>query len=213
MRVQIQRATCLAALASLIVLVSAGAAKSDTIYNVSGTFATSATLTGPLNGGSFTGTFTATLPITSGIESITTFNISLINSSGTVLANLTNVDDTGQVGVSASNCATSSSTIGPCDVFAFYNGPNTDALQLTTSLGFTGGAVTPGFDINATFTSFGYIGGQSATTDSLVVSGSINPVTTSPEPACLLLLGTGLLGLAILVRHRERQAAPSNNIG
>ena len=56
------------------------AARADLVYDVTGTFGTT-TYTGPLNGGTFSGTFDATLPANSS-ESITTYSIALISASG-----------------------------------------------------------------------------------------------------------------------------------
>jgi hypothetical protein len=63
------------------------AARADLVYDVAGTFGTT-TYTGPLNGGTFSGTFDATLPANSS-ESITTYSIALISASGLTLADLT----------------------------------------------------------------------------------------------------------------------------
>ena len=111
------------------------AARADLVYDVTGTFGTT-TYTGPLNGGTFSGTFDATLPANSS-ESITTYSIALISASGLTLANLTGAGGAGSVGPeSASNCGGVS-----CDVFLFPNGAI--FLELTTSAGFAGGAVNP----------------------------------------------------------------------
>ncbi|MGH9446808.1 MAG: hypothetical protein ACRD3O_13900, partial [Terriglobia bacterium] len=45
-----------------MLLSSACAASPDTLYKVSGTFGTSATYTGPLNGGTFSGRFPGPCP-------------------------------------------------------------------------------------------------------------------------------------------------------
>jgi hypothetical protein len=54
------------------------------VFNVSGNFGTTF-YTGPLDGGTFAGTFTATLPVPSGGETITTYDIVLRNSSNVIL--------------------------------------------------------------------------------------------------------------------------------
>jgi len=56
------------------------AARADLVYDVTGTFGTTV-FTGPLNGGTFSGTFDAALP-TNSSESITTYSVALISASG-----------------------------------------------------------------------------------------------------------------------------------
>jgi hypothetical protein len=65
----------------------ASAARADLVYNVTGTFGTTF-YTGLLDGGTFSGTFDATLPANSS-ESITTYSIALISASHLTLAVLT----------------------------------------------------------------------------------------------------------------------------
>src|SRR5215471_2419136 len=68
-------------------LVAFNCLASADVFNVNGTF--DHIYGGPLNGGSFVGTFTATLPITTGCEPIPTYDIDLLTSSDTVLTTLT----------------------------------------------------------------------------------------------------------------------------
>lgn len=181
-----------------LLCASACAASADTVYNVSGTFQPSSTsnlYTGPLNGGTFSGTFSATLPVTSGNATISTFDISLFEpSSTTPLVTFSNTisGDSGQITVVASNCAIGSSTAGPCDAFLFSNTSGPDYLQLLTPQGFTGGSVYPGFPVASTFPSFAGISGFAASKDSYVASGSIEPATAT-EPGTLLLLGLAVV--------------------
>lgn len=183
-----------------LLCVFACAASADTVYSVSGSFLASSSSnpdTGPLNGGTFSGSFSATLPLTSGNLPISTFDISLFAPSSTtplVTFSNTTPGDSGQLTVLASNCATGPSTLGPCDAFLFSSSAP-DYLQLLTPLGFTGGSVYPGFSITAGFPSFGGVGGFRAADSSFVASGSISPVA---EPGSLLLFGTGLLGVGML---------------
>ena len=87
-------------------LVAFSCLASADVFNVNGTFGT-AIYHGPLNGGSFVGTFTATLPITTDSPicslvppsvpclPIPTYDIDLLTSSGTVLTTLTDITGTG----------------------------------------------------------------------------------------------------------------------
>jgi hypothetical protein len=106
------------------------------VFNVSGDFGTTF-YTGPLDGGTFAGTFTATLPVPGGGETITTYDIVLRNSSNAILDTLTGVG--ANIGIAAANCNIGSSS-GACDLFTFL-GSDGSFLQLGTPLGFTGGAV------------------------------------------------------------------------
>jgi hypothetical protein len=63
-------------------LVAFSCLASADVFNVNGTFGTDI-FHGPLNDGSFVGTFTATLPITTGCEPIPTYDIDLLTSSRT----------------------------------------------------------------------------------------------------------------------------------
>lgn len=182
-------------------------AGADTIYDVSGTFQPSSPsnpFTGPLNGGRFSGTFSATLPVASGSESIFSFNINLFNTSGTVLANLSSASGgNGTVYVETGFCGISSSGTGPCDRFIWGNSSATNILSLITPVGFTGGKTYPGF-LMGLFTSSALIGGTSTTDGSFVASGSITPV---PEPSTFVLLGLGALALAGFSIKRRRVSA------
>ncbi len=71
------------------------AARADLVYDVTGTFGTTV-FTGPLNGGTFSGTFDAALP-TNSSESITTYSVALISASGLTLADLTGAGGAGSV--------------------------------------------------------------------------------------------------------------------
>jgi len=75
-------------------LVAFNCLASADVFNVNGTFGT-VIFHGPLNSGSFVGTFTATLPITTGVEPIPTYDIDLLTSSDTVLTTLTDITGTG----------------------------------------------------------------------------------------------------------------------
>jgi hypothetical protein len=57
-------------------LVASSCLASANVFNVNGTF--DDIYRGPLNGGSFVGTFAATLPITTGCEPIPTYDIDLL---------------------------------------------------------------------------------------------------------------------------------------
>lgn len=168
--------------------------QADAVYNVSGTFGT-AFYTGPLNDGTFSGTFDATLPA-SGFASITTFKIELISASGVVLVDMTNatVGYTGYVSVlPASSCSGGIA----CDSFGFGNGST--FLILATPAGFTGGAIYPFDSAFPPVNSFAGFGGNTGSTDSVVTSGSITP---TPEPSTLVLTGIALLFSGLLFGRR-----------
>jgi hypothetical protein len=185
----------------LLVLALACAASADTIYNVSGTFGNTiyGGISGPLNGGSFDGTFSATLPITSGTETITTFDINLLNSSGTILVSLTNstVGDTAAVAALSSDCY-NGTAVGACDEFYFTNFSGKSNLYLTVPVGFTGGAVAP-------TPAFSTLLASSLADDSglssAVASGSIEPASAG-EPGTFLMLGLALMAGLWIGRKR-----------
>src|SRR5690349_19488264 len=100
---------CAKLLALVIVgILLVGAASltwAGTVYDVSGNFGDTF-FTGPLNGGTFSGNFTADLPISSGTQPITTFDIKLYDSSSNLLAELTNTtaEDFASVQVLTADC-------------------------------------------------------------------------------------------------------------
>lgn len=192
------------ALVLAVVVAFACVASADTTYVVNGTFEPSSfsiSFVGPLGGGTFSGTFTATLPVASSGETISTFNINLYNSSGVLLANLSSLTlgDFGAVNPAGSGCDNGSSTPGPCHEFVFSNNAYIlTVLGLLTPLGFTGGSVYPGTG-SGQHSSQAVVGGFGPPFSSLVASGSIDP---TPEPGTFVLLGTALLAGLLIERKR-----------
>lgn len=83
------------------------------------------------------------------------------------------------------------SQIGRTGFALFYNGSNNDAYELLLTSPDADGTLT------------GYTGGEFQFSDALGVadtSGSL--VASTPEPSSFALLGTGLLGVAGVVRKR-----------
>ena len=186
-------------------LVAFSCLASADVFNVNGTFGT-VIFHGPLNGGSFVGTFTATLPITTGVEPIPTYDIDLLTSSDTVLTTLTESQPsscltfTGAfVEVTSLPYITGSSVDPSCDLFVFQ-GSDGSFLELATPLNFTGGPVFPVNAIVANaHASFAGFQANTFATDSVVNSGSIQPI---PEPTSRLLLAAVLLGGFWINRRR-----------
>jgi PEP-CTERM motif len=194
----------------VILLLAFGCvASADTVYNVSGTFGTFNPFSGPLNGGSFDGTFSAILPITTDGTYISEFSISQFNSSGAEIGSITS-STAGSVAVvqlePTSVCGVGPSTSGPCDVFNFHGGPW--ALQLATPLDLTGGHVYPFFFGAGGTGSLGSFRGFLVNT-SIVTSGSIEPAAAVPEPSSLLLFGLVTLGFLCVGRNRLLAAGSS----
>jgi hypothetical protein len=188
-------------------LVAFSCLASADVFNVNGTFGTDI-YGGPLNGGSFVGTFTATLPITTDCEPIPTYNIDLFTSSNTLLTTLTESQPSSCitfagafVEVTSKPCITGSSEDPSCDLFVFQ-GSDGSFLELATPLNFTGGPVFPLnaiVDPNVAHGSFAGFQGNTSATDSAVNSGSIQPI---PEPTSRLLLAAVLLGGFWINRRR-----------
>jgi hypothetical protein len=99
--------------------------------------------------------------------------------------------------LSASNCGGV-----PCDGFFFSNGAT--FLELTTSADFAGGAVNP-FNLSLPpVNSFAAFEGNTASTDSIVTSGSITPV---PEPSTWAMMLLGFAGIGFLAYRRKPKLA------
>lgn len=155
-------------------------------YVLVGTFGTTV-YSGPLNGGSFSGTFDFTRPAAG------SFDILLLDASHVLRAELTNANahatfyaNVGSTGYDeiqfVSNDAPASQTI----------------LSLDFALGFTGvGSVAP-FPTAFPHASFATLGGQTAATTSTVTGGFSAAV---PEPATMLMMALGMP--ALLARSRR----------
>jgi hypothetical protein len=134
------------------------------------------------------------------LESITTYSIALINASGQTLAVLTGgAPGFGEVfPASVANCGAV-----PCNSFYFTGGSN--FLELTTSAGFTGGAVSPFNGSLPSSNSFASIGVNSSSTDSIVTSGSITAVAAVPEPSTWAMMILGFAGVSFMAYRRSRK--------
>ena len=167
----------LVAVATLAVTASNAAT-----FVLSGNFGTTV-YTGPLNGGSFAGTYNLTG------QAIGSYDIFLRNISGNTVAELTN----------ANSSAAFHRNYGSSgfDALQFINSPAQNILSLDFSSGFTGvGAVVP-FPQGFPYTSFSTIGGQTAQTTSTVTNGFSAAV---PEPAAWALF---LIGGAAVISRRK----------
>jgi hypothetical protein len=169
----------------ILLLAFACAASANSIYNLDGTFATTKFLAGPLNGGTFSGTFSASLPLTDGSESIGSFNIELLNSSGKLIADLTSSDAVGSE-------STEFCVAGKCDdVFSFKSSSSQLLLVMTGN-----SKVVP-------VVSYGWDGKDHLSDISLIASGRIGAGGASAaEPDTFLMLGLALMAGLWIGRKR-----------
>jgi hypothetical protein len=193
----------------VILLLAFGCvASADTVYSVSGTFGTTV-LTGPLNGGSFDGTFCATLP-TTGTEYLNLdscgYSITLFSSSGVEVGSISSSTAGSMAFIGQEPgpfCNAGPSSSGLCDFFLFHGGlaSNLALLELITPVGFTGGNVYPFYSLGGVY-SHGGLGGAFQDSFSIVTSGTIEPAAAVPEPSSLLLVGLVMLAFLCVGRNR-----------
>lgn len=165
-------------------------------FDITGSFGTSV-YSGPLNGGSFVGSFVASLPVPSGGETINSYDIELFNSSHALLDTLTG--PSANVSIQSSDCD-QGTTLGACDLFLF-GAADGSFLEIGVPLGFTGGSVFPGNGMLAgAFGSFAGYRADSFGADSIVSSGTIDPV---PEPASVLLFASVAAAAIMAARSRR----------
>lgn len=163
------------------------------VFTVSGSFGTTV-YSGQLNGGSFIGTFTGTLP-TAGNENLASYDLELFNSSASVVDTLT-----GGTAIVVVESPSTCGTVASCDAFLFPAAADGSFLELVAPLSFSGGPVFPFNSSIPAVNSFVGLLGNSGTDDSIVTSGTI---TGTPEPGSLSLLLLASVAMIILSRRKR----------
>jgi hypothetical protein len=167
-------------------LLSAGFAQASP-YLLNGTFGTT-TYPGPLNGGTFSGTYEFNGPSSVNLN-LTSFDIVLRDAGNNVLGEITQADGYGNFFANYDNN-------GAYDVFQFATttGP-LDFLSLVFNIGFDGiGDVQPFPILASDVSSFAGVDGNTFDSDSVVASGT--SVAAVPEPGTLALVTLAVAALA-----------------
>jgi hypothetical protein len=173
---------------SLPALVSAPA-KATTVY-VAGTFNQS--LHGPLDNGSFSGSFNIAFPIPASFQTLSTFDILLKNSQGITMAEIKN----GQSGSFGEVFGEFEAQDGALN-FQFID-THSNFLDLFFALPFGGNAPV----VLHTSGGFASDAGLNGNQDSGLVSGLASQ-TPLPEPAAYALVSGGLFAFGLLGRLRR----------
>ena len=197
----LSRARFVAVFASLAALTPPASA---TVFSIQGQFGNTS-FSGPLNGGSFSGTYTVSgLPVADGSQILlNSWDVTLFSAANTALAHFTiangcagcnNVD--GRFSPASGNVLNFGDTAG-------------DFLELQFLAPFNGiGAVVPFASAIGNFSSFAGIGGNTAQLDSIVTAGSSTVAVPEPSSISISLLAlASFWGLAGLTARRRGSRA------
>jgi PEP-CTERM motif len=168
------------------ILISANAT-ATTVY-VAGTFDQS--LHGPLDGGSFSGSFNISFPIPATFQSLSTYDILLKNSLGVTVVEIKN-GQSGSFGEVFGEFEVQDAALNLQFIDSHSN-----FLELFFALPFTGNAPV----LLHTTTGYASDVGLNSTQDSMVKTGVASQIPL-PEPAAYLLVPGGLVALVFLRRR------------
>jgi PEP-CTERM motif len=177
----------IAAAACVFAILISANATATTVY-VAGTFDQS--LHGPLDGGSFSGSFDISFPVPATFQLLSTYDILLKNSLGVTVVEIKN-GQSGSFGEVFGELEVQDAALN----FQFIDS-HSNFLELFFALPFTGNAPV------LLHTSTGYASdvGLNSTQDSMVKTGVASQLPL-PEPAAYVLVSGGLVALVLLRRR------------